>query len=484
MKRLLLVPLLLGLAVWRPGNPDPAVITVLTRTADSLLTRAITADCGSDQTTGTYTGVTCRLTWLIGSVVVRSTLKASGEGVADTLRWRALAAGVKIRVRLRACQGGACSKTITSSFIVPTSGTGTPVAPLTLTSLRLTPKPVAVLVSDTTRFTASATWSNGTTTLPVPKTWSATGGTIDTTGKYTAHDTAGTYRVIVSGGGKADTAVVTVQAAGQAPGTLYPNQPAGYTRIAEHNFSAIPSGSNGLFGAWAYDGSANMAITTMAADSAQSPRSVLQFTYSAGLQAGYGPGGDFFGWISTVSVPSAPEYSSIYESLYFQIVGTSFETQAWGVKLLGYWGVGQKYTWPGGVPNQIFSRIVNGDSTRIMSSWKFQILGQNHIDWTRAQNSDTTARITAGPWHHFEAVMTLNTAADTNGVLKVWIDGHQLMNYSNVLYRTLAAASGFYGRDYHPIWGGAGGRVRSREDRLRLDHLYLSGIVCGAPSCP
>src|ERR1043166_6662207 len=183
MKRLLLVPLLLGLAFWRPGNPDPAVITVLPRTADSLITKAVTADCGSDQTTGTYTGVTCRLTWLIGSGVVRCTLKASGEGVADTLRWRALAAGVKIRVRLRACQGGACSKTITSSFIVPASGTGTPVAPLTLTSLRLSPKPVAVIVSDTTRFTASATWSNGTTTLP-SHTWSSTGGSIDTSGKY------------------------------------------------------------------------------------------------------------------------------------------------------------------------------------------------------------------------------------------------------------------------------------------------------------
>src|ERR1043166_7094390 len=329
----------LALFTWvRPGNPDPAVITILARTVDSLRVAAVTADCGSDQTTGTYTGVTCRLTWLIGSVVVRSTLKASGEGVADTLRWRALAAGVKIRVRLRACQGGACSKTITSSFIVPTSGTGTPVAPLTLTSLRLTPKPVAVLVSDTTRFTASATWSNGTTTLPVPKTWTATGGTIDTSGLYTAGGTPGTYRAIVAGGGKADTAVITVQALSLSSDTLYPNQPNGYTRIAEHNFSAVPSGANGLFGIWAYD--PGMVITTMAGDSAQSPRNVLQFTYAIGLQPGYGPGGDFFGWAPS----TAPqEYSSIYESLWFQIVGSDFESQAVTTKFFGYWGGAEKY---------------------------------------------------------------------------------------------------------------------------------------------
>ena len=68
------------------------------------------------------------------------------------------------------------------------------VAP-TLTRLTVSPKTASLATGGTQQFT-----------------WSASGGTISTSGLYTAGSVAGTYRVIASGGLKADTAVVTVTA--------------------------------------------------------------------------------------------------------------------------------------------------------------------------------------------------------------------------------------------------------------------------------
>ena len=448
----------------------------------------------------------------------------------------------------------------------------------TLSQLVVNPASTTLAPGATKQFTVGALWSDGSTTHPAI-TWSATGGTVTADGLYAAGSTTGTFRVIASGGGKADTAVtviaaatatsvavsstsvqsgasVTVTFAGGiktddwigvfvkgslldseldyrylngsktlpaspvASGSFsYPmpalagtyelrlvrddlngvsrtvmatsatitvvapvlaapivvsgsNEPGGFSRIAETGFSAVPSGTNGIAGTWANDAGATVQSDGTAPASASS---VLQFKYAAGLQPGYGPGGDFFGWAGSVAASEAPEYSSIYESLWLEIVGSSFETQAWGVKLLGYWGVGQKYTWPDGVPNQIFSRIVGNGTTSAQTNWELQILGQNHIDWTKAQNRNLTKRVVAGHWQHYELVMTLNTVGSANGVLKVWLDGVLILEHYDVVYRTASNSSGFYGRDFHPIWGGAGGASKSRDDYVRLDHLYMSG---------
>lgn len=83
--------------------------------------------------------------------------------------------------------------------------------PAQLTKITVSPKTVSLNAGATQQFGATANWSTGATTLP-PITWSATGGSISTSGLYTAPTTAGTYRVIVahSGGALRDTAVITV----------------------------------------------------------------------------------------------------------------------------------------------------------------------------------------------------------------------------------------------------------------------------------
>lgn len=85
--------------------------------------------------------------------------------------------------------------------------------PPQVVALRVTPDSVSLASSGTQAFGAVAVYDQGGTAT-VPVTWSATGGTVNASGVYTAGGTAGRFRVIGTGQstGHADTAVVVIQA--------------------------------------------------------------------------------------------------------------------------------------------------------------------------------------------------------------------------------------------------------------------------------
>src|ERR1041385_6324478 len=67
----------------------------------------------------------------------------------------------------------------------------------TLTSLTVSPKVFSLSAGGTQQLTATALWSAGSTTLPTV-TWNASGGTISSSGLYTAGSVAGNYWATVS----------------------------------------------------------------------------------------------------------------------------------------------------------------------------------------------------------------------------------------------------------------------------------------------
>ena len=95
-------------------------------------------------------------------------------------------------------------------------GAGTPTR--TLTRVNATPDTATLAPGATRQFSATGTYSDGTTG-GVTAAWSATGGTVSAGGLYTAPAAAGSYRVIAreSATGLADTSTVTVTAAAPAP---------------------------------------------------------------------------------------------------------------------------------------------------------------------------------------------------------------------------------------------------------------------------
>lgn len=93
----------------------------------------------------------------------------------------------------------------------------------TVTSVAVSPKTgTALAPAQTRQFTTVATWSDQVT-RPVSITYTATGGTISTSGLYTAGQLAGTFMVIANCAcGRADTAAVSIAAPVGTTSTLAP----------------------------------------------------------------------------------------------------------------------------------------------------------------------------------------------------------------------------------------------------------------------
>jgi hypothetical protein len=257
--------------------------------------------------------------------------------------------------------------------------------------------------------------------------------------------------------------------------TSLTNQPAGFSPIAEWAATSMPplgyrvtSGYGIVSGRWARWYSSN---GTRGFSDAAAPRSssgTLEFRFPAGMQ----PGGSY-GMVSAWSTTSEAEYSKVYESGWIKIPSSNFEMHgpSRGLKMLGYWAVGQKP----GANGQLFGWTA-GVGTNPVSSFVFELRQQNVVTRNLVRNVDTRPLFTAGKWHRYEILMEINSIGQANGKFQMWWNGIKTHNYTNVVYRTATYPAKFFGRKLDPVWGGAGGPTKSREDRVLFDHIYISGL--------
>ena len=117
------------------------------------------------------------------------------------------------------------------------TGTGTVLVsttPVNQTGVSLTPANTSLQPGGTQQFTLMAAFSNSSTAnMTSAATFSATGGTITSGGLYTAGTTAGTYRVIATQSGFADTSTITITAA-----TPPPPSSGSYTKLVGDDWSS------------------------------------------------------------------------------------------------------------------------------------------------------------------------------------------------------------------------------------------------------
>jgi hypothetical protein len=259
-------------------------------------------------------------------------------------------------------------------------------------------------------------------------------------------------------------------------GTALTNQPSGFTPIAEWAASAMmpmntgyTSGYGIISGKWArwY----NSAGTQSASDGS-APKSSSQ-TVSFLLPAGLAPGTSY-GMMSMWSTTSSQEYSKVYESGWIKVPTSNFEEHlpSLGLKMLGFWAVGRKPS----SNSQLYGWVHGSGTKNPVSAFQFALGQQQIVTRMLWPNVNSSFLFTCGTWHRYEIVMEINTIGSANGKFKMWWDGVQTHNYSNVVYRTAAYPAKFYGRKIDPIWGGAGGPNKSRSDRFLIDHLYISGV--------
>jgi hypothetical protein len=127
-----------------------------------------------------------------------------------------------------------------------------------LVKVSVSPATATLQPGTTQTFTATALWSDGTTSV-TSAVWSASGGTITSTGVYTAGTTAGTYQVVAakSGGTIKGTATVTVASATRTlVGVVVSPSSATVETGSTKQFSATANWSDGSTGALAVTWSA------------------------------------------------------------------------------------------------------------------------------------------------------------------------------------------------------------------------------------
>ncbi|HEV8600373.1 MAG TPA: Ig-like domain-containing protein, partial [Gemmatimonadales bacterium] len=172
------------------------VITPAVLTGVSVNPASATVLAGSTQqfaAAGTWSNggtATPTVTWSAGGGTISSAGLYSADGSAGTYRVIATA------------QGGAPADT---GLVTVT------VLPPTLTGLLVSPGSASLFPGGSRQFSVSGTMSDGSTVVP-PVSWSATGGTISSSGLYTAGQNVGNYRVIArsTSGSRADTSAVAI----------------------------------------------------------------------------------------------------------------------------------------------------------------------------------------------------------------------------------------------------------------------------------
>jgi len=200
----------------------------------------------------------------------------------------------------------------------------------------------------------------------------------------------------------------------------------------------------------------------------QSPSGVATYTWPAGLSPGTSAG---IGWQAWADDAQSAR-THYYESFVFRIPEAKFEVHSpsGGMKFFGLWGVGQR-----GAANNQVAGWISAAGANPASAFRIEVRQQVVLTRNLTQNVDPTPYLTTQAWHQVEFQFVANTIGSANGTCRVWIDGHKVIDYSNVTWRTSTYPAAFFVRKYDPIWGGDGGGRKVQTNSMELDHLYASG---------
>jgi hypothetical protein len=294
--------------------------------------------------------------------------------------------------------------------------------------------PFSTLLQDASGLTLtgrSVAWSSADQTV----------ATVTGSGLTTGHAPGATTITAVAEG-KSGAGVLTVLPQGSG---AWPNEPAVLPTIADNSFSVLNGNGWDLL-------DNTLGLVTLGSDpnAPLSPPSVLQYLYPIGFGGGTGPGAE------SIDLPSV---KSVY-------VGT-------------WWKVSNP--WQGHPTNvnkvEIFFPAEGGDIYMVMygtpgGPYELRVIPQFHnmpSNWMLPNVNHVP--VTLGVWHRVEWLMIYNTTSSPpNGVIRWWLDGKLLGDYSNVQF----PSTGLVTYKVSAIWGGVGG-VKTENDYYWYDHVHISG---------
>ncbi len=327
------------------------------------------------------------------------------------------------------------------------SGTAPPPPP-TLTGVTIAAASPSVPVGESELFVATAHYSDGSTAdVTSQASWSSTpAGVVSVTSGIVSGVVAGSATITASFDGMDATGQVTVTPAGPT------NEPAGFTPFTEHYFNTLMNTDGAGIGPW----SGGNGVVSIVNDptAPKSPPSVGQWTYPAGFQAGSSPGMIEFDDLNN----STQLYLSFWMKLSPNFEGQSSQTN----KVLFFWIDNH--------PAVFLSNQGTGTTAPLVPTVRYQGAFDPRAYFN--QNVGTQQAMTRGQWRKWELVLMANTPGQANGIIRWWIDGQKVGEYTDVSFRDTAIP--FQYLFLQPIWGGTSGTVAA-EQYLWVDHLYLSG---------
>lgn len=297
--------------------------------------------------------------------------------------------------------------------------------------------------------------------VPASVLWTATGGTITPTGRYTAGATPGHYRLIatyVGGATLADTALVTVADAGAGPVSC--------TVVYEDNSSSLSG--DGLFangiGPMSVIGDplVQAALVTPDLSAPASPPTVLRLSFLPGWMQGTG---------NAVAIrrPLTADYYSLYLSFWFKLeAGWPGPDLGPDVAIL----LGSSVL-PGGQEVTVnLGRMVAG---QLIADLRLAGLDRPFGGTTSpllTGNVGPTPGIGAGAWHRFELRVTTNGLSPADdGTIEWSLDGQAVGAYSGL---------GFFTGPIPAIrqlgWGATPPvAALASTEQVSIDHWFVSG---------
>ncbi len=257
---------------------------------------------------------------------------------------------------------------------------------------------------------------------------------------------------------------------GAASGVAYPNQPAGFTRFAENTCAGVAGSTTGtpLAGSWSfYNQDSNNFFASDGSDPV-SPPGIWVANLYVGMPAGIGPGGGFAGWNAA---GNATTYRQLYMAFWFRVREATYEAKVYpGTKIAL---VGYNSPISSGSNDGIIEILSGGQA--FGSAFQLAFIQQNNVARQMSPNVNTSSLFTCAAWHRIETVLLLNSAMGVaDGTFKMWIDGIQTHNYTDVKYIT-TTTNAFFSQKWEITWGGGPG-TRTTDNHLDYAHAYLSGI--------
>ena len=229
-------------------------------------------------------------------------------------------------------------------------------------------------------------------------------------------------------------------------GGTWPNEPAGWTLVNNHDMSGLNTGG------WANVYPADITsggISVVSDPSAPaSPPAVWQFAYPTGFTAaGTAP--------ATEWMTMAPT-QALYVGFWWK-PSSPWQGHESGVNKLMFLFTGDPTGLSQNLTIQLYGSGAGPFSTRMV--------GEGFEDVPYWENVCSTSPLALGVWHRIEILMNSPT-----GSLQWWVDGKLVGSYSGVPYPSY----GFFQLEFSPTWGGVGGLAKQENDYFWFDQVHVS----------